>query len=111
MIPQLIKKTGQAWKVKLGFAALIGGDLVRRYGSGHRGQFHLVPLGLLLGLTGLVYAWLAVRGHACGARWIWMAMSEQPLRTWGKWLFDLQACPRCGVEPAMRTGSGSRATP
>jgi hypothetical protein len=97
----VIRKTGQWWKVTVAFWAVIFGIGFVAHDVSQIGVS--VPdrppvfamLGSSLVLTGFVIAWMAVRCQNCGARWIWLAMTEQVAGNWMTWLFAQSQCPRC----------------
>lgn len=55
-----------------------------------------VLVSVIFGLGALVFGSLAVRCPDCGARWVWIAISERDHNEWLPWLLTLAACPKCG---------------
>ena len=97
----VIRKSGQWWKVVVAtWAVILGACFV---------GYHLIQLdsvspesppvfawvGGALNLVGLLIAYIAVRCQNCGARWIWLAMTEQRAGRWYHWLSAQSECPRC----------------
>jgi predicted RNA-binding Zn-ribbon protein involved in translation (DUF1610 family) len=99
--PNLIRRSGQTWNIAVAGLCL----LVAAIATG-LAQIGLQSVGTALewtaligavsGLGALVFGSLAVRCPDCGARWVWMAVSERDHNEWMPWLLTLHACPRCG---------------
>jgi hypothetical protein len=103
----IVDSSGQAWKLRAGFAFLILGVAVTIYGDSALDRsfgFKMLCVGIGLGLGAALIACLAVRCPRCSAPWLWMAVSEQSHTGYLKWLAELEACPRCGYP-----GTASRA--
>jgi hypothetical protein len=99
----VIRLTGQAWKVALGAAALVGGSfapLVAATGMSW-------TAGTVLAVAGYAFTCLAVRCPACGSRWFWQAALDASLYSR---LFRGQSCPRCRRDYAVGPAQGGRAS-
>ena len=96
----IIERSRQRWKLAASFICLaLATPLIIRghdVGSG----IALPLLGALLGLSGLLFGLLAIRCPLCGARWVWLAVSEQPASRWFQWLDSQRACPSCEQDPS-----------
>jgi hypothetical protein len=43
----------------------------------------------------------AVRCPSCGARIVWIAIYEQGMNNWMRWLLSLVECPKCRHRPSI----------
>ena len=96
----LIERSRQRWKLAASFIGMsLGTTLVV---AGHEpGSGITLPLvGALLAVAGLLFGVLAIRCPCCGARWVWLAVSEQPASRWFQWLDSQTACPSCEHDPS-----------
>jgi len=95
----VLARTGQLWKVQSAICAVLVGGAALVYGiaSDTREGTGLVWIvaGLLLALGGFVVACIGVSCPKCGARWVWMAVSQRTVGGYGTWLFALSRCPKC----------------
>jgi uncharacterized membrane protein YedE/YeeE len=97
----LIKKSGQWWKALLSFWAVILGGMALMYGIQHSDDpnhpfaGYLDFFGLLTSIFGFVFGCLSIRCKACGAKWVWLAVSSQNVGSWMFWLEGVSECPKC----------------
>ena len=97
----VVRKSGQWWKVVVAtWAVIVGAGLVG-YQLSQIGSMApesppvFAMVGGAIDLLGLLIAYIAVRCQNCGARWIWLAMTEQHAGNWWNWLSAQSKCPRC----------------
>lgn len=95
----VLARTGQLWKVQVGICAVLVGGVALFYGivsdtEGGGGLLWIVA-GLLLVLGGLAFGCVGVSCPQCGARWVWMAVSQRNVSAYGTWLGSLSSCPMC----------------
>jgi hypothetical protein len=96
----VIRRTGQWWKVAAAFWAIILGSGLVWYHAAQIGMNAperlpvIAMLGCTLILIGFLIAWMAVRCQSCGARWIWIGMTDQDAGNWVNWLAQSK-CPQC----------------
>jgi len=95
----VLARTGQLWKVQGAICAVLGGGAALLCGiasdSGESAGLLWIVVGLLLGLGGLAFACLTVSCPRCGARWVWVAVSQRSAGAYGTWLVALSRCPKC----------------
>ena len=95
----VLARSGQLWKVIGGVSAILIGGTALVYGiasdTADGGGLLWIFAGMFLVFGGLAFACLAVRCPKCGARWVWMAVSQQSSSNYGVWLVALSECPRC----------------
>ena len=95
----ILVTTGQLWKIQSAICAVLVGGATLAYGiaSDTREGTGLVWIvaGLLLALGGLAFACIGVACPKCGARWVWMAVSQRTVGGYGTWLVALSRCPKC----------------
>ena len=98
----IIERSRQRWKLAASFISVALGTtlIVRGHDSGF--GITLPLLGVVLCATGFLFGVLAIRCPLCGARWVWLAVSEQPASRWFQWLDSQTACPACQHDPAAR---------
>lgn len=95
-----IKKTGQLWKGVVSGALALLGVLTMLAGvailDGERPtSFIAVITGIILGILGIVIAFIGIRCPKCGAPWVWLAVRSQHAGAWLTWLMSQDRCPRC----------------
>jgi len=86
----VLARTDQVWKVLVAVCVVFVGGATLFYGvvsntPNGAGSLWIVG-GMLLTFAGLAYACLSVRCAKCGARWVWMAVSQQGSSEYGTWL-------------------------
>lgn len=98
----MIKKTGQWWKARLGFYIMIFGGLLMSVGEylpwfvEHDAAQFMQVSGMLIGLLGMIFLFIAIRCPYCKARWIWIFASKRKVvQRWGGGLFAHETCPEC----------------
>jgi hypothetical protein len=95
----VLAKTGQLWKVWTALAGVVVGGVALLYGVGINvrggGDGWLALAGMLLVFGSLGFASASVSCPKCGARWVWMAVSQRDSHEYGTWLISLSSCPRC----------------
>jgi uncharacterized membrane protein HdeD (DUF308 family) len=91
----VIRRSGQGWKLALGFVAVVAGGIVLYDGIASR---HIVEIVVALALvaTAATTTCFAVRCPSCGDPWVWRALRTIEANTWVAWLVSLRACPACG---------------
>jgi hypothetical protein len=97
----LIRKTGQLWKLILGFViVLLGGVMfgLGIYQVNNSPDSQLLLLGTLLVFFGFFLACLLVRCPQCHTPWVWYAVTKTSFNDWTFWLFELDQCPSCGAK-------------
>lgn len=58
-------------------------------------QFMLVS-GMLIGLSGIIFLFIAIKCPYCKAKWIWILASKRNVvERWGGGLFAHETCPEC----------------
>lgn len=62
---------------------------------------------LVLVLTSLVAAFVAIRCSNCGLRLVPYAMSHKGLGEWLQWLLTVKTCPKCGLPRAKDQSADS----
>jgi len=62
---------------------------------------------LLAAIVAAVATCLVVRCPKCGARWVWMSVSQHNITTWLSWLHSLDECPKCGFGSPKDASSGA----
>ena len=97
----VLARSGQLWKVLGAICAISVGGAALLYGvisnTADGGGLLWIVTGMLLTFGGLAFACLRVRCPKCGARWVWMAVSQQNSREYGTWLITLPHCPKCAA--------------
>lgn len=94
----IVDSIGQTWKLRAGFAFVMLGFAVLIYGNSNLDRpfgIKALCVGIGLGLGSALITCLVVRCPRCSARWLWMAVSEQPQTSYLKWLAEQTVCPRC----------------
>jgi hypothetical protein len=95
----VLARTGQLWKVQSAICAVLVGGAALVYGiasdTGEGSGLLWIVAGLLLALGGLAFACFGVSCPKCGARWVWMAVSQRSAGAYGTWLVALARCPKC----------------
>jgi hypothetical protein len=99
----ILKRSGQWWKALASLGAMGVGLLAFFVGLHLEGETTplyslsgLVTLiGLLVGLSGIGFALTSIRCPSCGARWVWLAVSQHSPDGWLGWLLDQSNCPVC----------------
>jgi hypothetical protein len=95
----VLAKTGQLWKLWTALGGLAIGGMVLFYGlamgtgDGAGGWWALA--GTLMVFASLGFACASVSCPKCGARWVWMAVSQRDSGEYGAWLVALSSCPTC----------------
>ena len=84
--------------------AVSGVSLVSTADASVGSALHFV--GVSVPLSVFVLACAAVRCPHCRARWIWRAVSKEPVGTMTEWLLALEKCPDCGHTPKERREEG-----
>ncbi|MBN1470823.1 MAG: hypothetical protein JW925_03515 [Syntrophaceae bacterium] len=100
MYPEsVIRKTGQWWKVEVGFLMVMAGGILMFIVQwfldfSKYGYIHLI--GVSVGFMGLVFLAVAIRCPKCKAKWFWLAASKRGITNkWGKGVLLLTDCPEC----------------
>jgi endogenous inhibitor of DNA gyrase (YacG/DUF329 family) len=95
-----IMATGQAWKLYVAIAGLVGGMALFSMAlfslvSGGTRFVAFVACGAFLSLA--TFAWFAavVRCHRCHAALVWKMMASRPFSSWLIDLAALERCPAC----------------
>jgi hypothetical protein len=96
----VLRTSGQLWKYVVWLVAFLVSSVTVLVSS-RTGHIDLAFGSMLAGLAALFFGWRMVRCQQCGARWLWMAMSEQGAMGWSRWLSEQKACPRCGYDPRV----------
>ena len=95
----VLARTGQLWKVQGAICAILVGGVALFYGiasdTGEGAGLLWIAVGLLLVLGGLAFACVGVSCPKCGARWVWMAVSQRSASAYGTWLIALSRCAKC----------------
>lgn len=99
----VIRKTGQWWKVQLGFwmmaltvVPLMINDTYYKF---FEVDFELHILGIFAGMAAFFFILLSVRCPECGAKWLWLAASKRGIvERWGKPVLFLTECPECKLK-------------
>ena len=95
----VLVRTSQLWKVQGAIFAVLVGGVALVYGiasdTGEGAGLRWIVAGLLLVLGGLAFACVGVSCPKCGARWVWMAVSQRSASAYGTWLAALSHCPKC----------------
>lgn len=92
----------QRWKLSFAGIALVAAG-VAMFLPDRMGEFLRLPAvaiefaGTALTLVVLLAIWNAVRCPGCGLKLVRHAMSTTSTREWLRWLFEVEACPRCGL--------------
>lgn len=99
----LIRRTGQGWKLLVGWltsalglvllALIVGGVLRTNTPAATLG---LLVLGVLVGAGGLTWTAVSVRCVACGERLVWRTIRTYGWADWLPQLLAIRDCPRCG---------------
>jgi len=95
--------TGQAWKfwgmcIVMWISAVIGIWALWIKDSLPARFFPLMMLAEFVLLFGsLVFGCVAIKCPACGARWLWLAVSKKLKSDWFGWLFAQTKCLVCGT--------------
>ena len=106
----VICSSGQTWKLALGLIVMLGGFALTGVAllwlprSTH--SLELAVSGMLAGLLVLFATCWSICCPACGARWMWIALSEQDCLHWLDWLLAQRACARCGEFPRTSHSKG-----
>jgi hypothetical protein len=109
----IISRTGQMWKLGVGFAVLMASGAGMMYAQSQihavsPGQFFFLMMGsVAVGMLAMAFACLFVRCPNCRARWVWTAMRHQKADVWTTWLLTLKSCPTCGT-PGPNVSSSMR---
>jgi len=97
----VLARTGQLWKVQGAICTVLVGGAVLVYGIASEtpdgAGLLWIAAGLLLALGGLSFACVGVSCPKCGARWVWMAVSQRSSSAYGTWLVALSSCPKCAA--------------
>lgn len=116
----VIGRTGQAGKAVIALGGLILGGAIsllplQFFGEPASTPAVLVKLGAALFSLGcFFYGCRAIRCPACGARWVWDAVSGRAVNAWLASLLRTPNCPSCGHPDRRRppntvpTGGGKR---
>ena len=98
----MLARSGQLWKVVGATCAVFLGGAALLYGvasdTADRAGLLWIVAGMLLAFGGLTFACAAVRCPKCGARWVWMAVSQRSSSEYGTWLVALSRCPKCDAQ-------------
>ena len=101
----LIPKSGQSWKLFVGFAGVFLGFSAMVYGLNRLEDPSAVSLtlgGMAFDLVAFVSMCVSIRCRACGMRWLWAAVKNQEHIQWVNWLLAQRVCPRCGYDPSTK---------
>ena len=98
----VIRKTGQGWKIQVGFWLMVAGGFlmfaVELFIDSDE-FYSLLSIGLLMSFIGIVFLMSTVHCPKCKANWIWMAASKRGItEKWGKGLLMLTDCPECNKD-------------
>jgi hypothetical protein len=105
----VIQKSRQVWKIVAGWIGVFAGGIALVGGIQGEGNPTIAIGGILLGLGSFVAMCLSIRCHRCGARWLWMAVSQQKHLHWWNWLVAQTVCSKCGDDPAVSSSKPLRA--
>lgn len=93
-----LRRTGQLWKLNLGWTlATLGALLIVAGWSGAFEARSVSPyvIGVCISVAGFGWASITIKCHSCGARLFWKAFTEQPVLHAYLWLTTLRVCPGC----------------
>ncbi len=94
----VLKASSQIWKLNAAAAGLLVGGIALMLGVARIHDMLWTKVALAaLAFDNILIAWVltSVRCPHCSARWLWMAVTEQPSGKWITWLLRLRECPRC----------------
>ncbi len=102
----VIRRTGQWWKVLLGFwgvglsGALMIAGIVLGLEFGHESSWFMIMtiVGTFLGLGFFVFLCASVKCPDCGVKWYWAAASKKHAKGWDRHVLLLSTCPACNGE-------------
>src|SRR5215831_12577190 len=105
----IIKRSGQWWKALASIFAVLGGASVMFLGLALLQRTPSRPLysfsallslgGLFIGILGFAFACVSIRCGSCGARWVWLAITQHSPAEWLAWLLTQSHCPACASGP------------
>src|SRR5918993_5007121 len=96
----LIRRSGQTWKIAVGGLCLVVAAIATGLAQLDPPPFGTAPewtalVSAVFGLGAVVFGSRAVRCPDCGARWVWIAVSERDHNEWIQWLLMLHAVGIC----------------
>jgi hypothetical protein len=99
----MIRKTGQWWKVQIGFLGMII-FLISAFFDESGFKFGdvietIIRVGYLIGLLSIIFMIAAVKCPECKAKWIWLVAGKRgTTKKWGGPLLFHETCPECENE-------------
>ena len=98
----IIRKTGQLWKLPVSVFLSVGGWIgmvaALKYFGGIEDGSIIAIVCLVVGLSGLLFAFVSVKCPKCNFHWVWVAASQKDKSEWPYWFLKLNSCPKCGYE-------------
>jgi hypothetical protein len=95
------------WKLPLSVLLLVGGWVgmviaLTSFGGNEDGSTIAIVC-LVVGVSGLLFAFVSVKCPKCNYRWVWVAASKKNKSEWPYWFLKLNNCPRCGYDGSEAT--------
>ena len=97
----VIKRTGQWWKLVVGYCILLIGGATMLFARSLLGHvtaevFALVMVaGTVVVFFGVCFGVVLVKCPRCHKHWVWSAMKGQNANRWVGWLLSQRNCPAC----------------